>query len=272
MKVCVFGASGYVGSSIYEAFKNNDKAQAIGVDLDEVSQENFIQLDVNDPESFSQFYKEVQPDIVVWAMMAGADEHRLSDEGLLHLISHMEPCTKLIYLSSDYVFAKGKGPYAEDDMLQLMADDHGMSGYANAKIKAERFIERELTNFCILRTGPIYGKNASGKLDLHMQRLEEAAESGDSVSARDDLIRTFVHIDDFCKIVVEMAMGNRTGIYHVGPGKHQSFYEFMKEQANLAGYDETVVRKEERKVEMNLPKNTALLTDRLRMITTQNIR
>lgn len=272
MKAVVFGSGGYVGASIYEALRNESKLQVLGVDLNEETKENTVQLDVNDPENFSQVYKEIQPDVIIWALMAGAEEHRLSDEGLLHLISHMTPSTKLVYLSSDYVFAKGKGPYSETDVLQLMADDHGMSTYANAKIKAERFIEKELSNFVILRSGPVYGKNARGKLDAHSEKLEETVARGVPAKFRDDLIRTFVHIEDLSKIVAEMALNDRTGIYHVGPGKQESFYGFMKNQAGLAGYDTELVKKEERKLEMKLPQNTALLTERLRMITSQRMR
>lgn len=272
MKACVFGSGGYVGASIYEALRSSGKMQVIGVDMNEKTEEGKVRLDVNDPESFSTFYKEVQPNVIVWALMAGPDEQKLSDEGLLHLLSHMTPGTKLIYLSSDYVFARGKGPYSEGDQLQLMADDHGMSRYANAKIKAERFIANELTNFVILRNGPVYGENALGVKDAYTEKLQQVIESGEPEPFRDDLVRTFVHIEDLAKIVAEMASNDRTGIYHVGPGKQQSFYEFMKDQAEAAGADPELIKKEERKLEMNLPQNTALLTDRLRMITSQRMR
>ncbi|WLV24259.1 sugar nucleotide-binding protein [Aciduricibacillus chroicocephali] len=272
MKAVVFGSGGYVGASIYEALRKEEKLQVIGVDLNEETKENMVKLDVNDPENFSQVYKEIQPNVIIWALMAGAEEQRLSDEGLLHLISHMTPSTKLVYLSSDYVFARGRGPYSETDVLQTMADDHGMSKYANAKIKSERFIEKELTNFVILRSGPVYGKNARDKLDAHTENLEQTVAQGMPAHYRDDLIRTFVHIEDLSKIVAEMALNDRTGVYHVGPAKQESFYEFMRKQAKQAGYDEALVKKEERKLQMNLPQNTALLTDRLRMITSQQMR
>jgi len=272
MKVCVFGASGYVGASVYERLHQCENVQLIGADAKNHTNHDLVELDVNEPEMFSSFYKKEQPDVVIWSVMAGPDEYKLSDQGLLHLIAHLTPCTKLVYISSDFVFARGKGPYVETDPLQLMADDHALSRYANAKVKAERFIERELTNYAILRSGPVYGENAFGLRDTHTQKLVDEVAQNRPAAFRDDLIRTFVHIDDLVNIIVEMTQNKRTGIYHIGPDKQQSFYAFMKEQAELEGYNPELVVKEDRKLQMHIPENTALRTDRIRLVSRQKIR
>lgn len=271
-KICVFGANGYVGTSVFEALRQHEQAQVIGADANTEAVPGLVRLDVNDPERFSAFYKKERPDVVVWSVMAGPQEYELSDQGLLHLIAHLTPCTKLVYISSDFVFARGKGPYTEQDPLQLMPETYALSNYANAKIKAEKFIQRELTNYIILRSGPVYGENARGRLDVQTEKLERLAPLGKPAAYRDDLVRTFVHIDDLVKIVVEMSLNKRTGIYHVGRDKAQSFYEFMKEQAVERGYDPDLVVKEERKLQMNTPQNLGLITERIRTVIRQQIK
>ncbi len=135
-------------------------------------------LDVNEPESFSGFYKTMQPDVVVWSVMSGSYEDELINEGLFHLLTHLTPETKLVYLSTDFVFTDGNGPYTEADPTGKLPDEHVWSTYANAKVKAERLITKELTNYAILRAGPIYGKNSLGKRDERTEEMIAALERG----------------------------------------------------------------------------------------------
>lgn len=275
MKVCVFGANGYVGASVYQLANEISGAEVSGTYLEEPSLfDTLYKLDVNQPESFSEFYKETDPDVVVWSVMDGPNEHELTDQGLLHLITHLTPQTKLIYISSDFVFTEGKGPYDEEDPMSKLPDDHLYSNYANAKVKAERLITNELSNYVILRAGPIYGENRIGKLDERTDELAYHIRSGSSTAYRDDLIRTFVHVDDLTQIIAEMIANDVTGIYHTGELESRSFYTFMREMAEQFGYDKQLVEKESEQetVDQEIPKNTSLNTEKIRKFSKLNFR
>lgn len=275
MKVCVFGASGYVGASIYDKLKSASEADVVGTYLKEPALfDELHKLDVNEPESFSNFFKKEKPDVVVWGVMSGPNEHKLTDQGLTHLLAHLTPQTKLIYISSDFVFSNGKGPYSEEDSLSNLPDDHSFSNYTNGKVKAERLIDREFSNYVILRAGPIYGENAVGKLDDRTDRLSYHLSSNQPIDFRNDLIRTFVHIEDLTNVIEEMVFNDITGVYHVGPDKQQSFHEFMKATASQLGYDETLVIKgsEQEDVDAEIPKNTSLKTEKIKEVSDQRFR
>src|SRR5699024_399028 len=125
-----------------------------------------------------------------------------------------------------------------------LPEDHLYSNYANAKVKAEHFITKELSNYVILRAGPIYGENKIGKLDERTDKLAYHLRSGKPISFRDDLIRTFVHVDDLAAVIIEMTQNEVTGTYHAGPDRSESFYSFMHDMAKQFGYDRTLVEKE----------------------------
>ncbi|APC49801.1 dTDP-4-dehydrorhamnose reductase [Virgibacillus halodenitrificans] len=267
MKVCVFGANGYVGSSVYKVLKDISGIEVSGTFLEEPSMfDDLVKLDVNEPESFSEYFKEEQPDVVVWSVMAGPNEHELTDQGLIHLITHLTPETKLIYLSSDFVYSAGNGPYKEEDPLSTLPEDHTFSNYTNAKVKAERLIDKELTNYAILRAGPIYGENAIGKLDERTDKLGYHLRAEKPIAFRDDLIRSFVHVADLADVIVEFVQNDLIGVYNTGPGKTQSFYEFMREEAEKMGYNADLVEKgsEEERVDEEIPKNTSLNTEKIK--------
>lgn len=275
MKLCVFGASGYVGASVYQLLKNMPDTDVVGTYLEDPAMFNDLEkLDINKPESFSDFYKKEAPDIVVWSVMSGPNEQELTDQGLMHLLTHLTPQTKLVYISSDFVFSDGNGPYTEDDPITTLPDDHLYSNYTNAKVKAERLIDKELTNYTILRAGPIYGENQIGKLDEYTDQLTARLQIEKTTAFRDDLIRTFVHVADLAKVVVEMAQNDVTGIYHVGPAKQQSIYQFMQLMAEQLGYNPNFIEKgsEHEEADHEIPKNTSLITEKITEVTNQTFR
>ncbi|MEN1967581.1 sugar nucleotide-binding protein [Lentibacillus sp. N15] len=266
MKICVFGANGYLGTSVYLQLNRSGEDEVVGTYLQEPAMlDNLYQLDVNEPEAFSDFYKQENPDVVVWAVMSGPNEYQLADQGLMHLITHLTPQTKLVYISSDLVFSDGHGPYSEEDSISTLPDDHAYHNYVNGKVKAEYLIDNELTNAVILRAGPIYGENGIGKLDERTDRMAYHLRAGKSVAYRDDLIRTFVHIDDLTNVIDGMVHHDVTGVYHVGSTENLSFYQFMKGQAKQMGYQDRLIEKdsEVEKVDQELPKDTSLATNKI---------
>ena len=269
MKVCVFGASGYVGASVYKRLKDKDALEVSGTYLDEPSLfDDLIKLDINEPESFSNYYKSEKPDVVVWSVMDGPNEHELTDNGLINLLTFLTPATKLIYISSDFVFSAGEGPYNEADSLSTLPDDHIYSTYTNAKVKAERLINHELSNYVILRAGPIFGENKIGKLDERTDKLSYHLRSGKAIAFRDDLIRTFVDVEDLADTIVQMVENDQVGTFHTGSGETKSYYEFMSAAAEQLGFNPNMVEKasEYEEADHEIPKNTALNTGKIAKI------
>ncbi|WP_235792466.1 sugar nucleotide-binding protein [Virgibacillus salidurans] len=275
MKVVVFGASGYVGTSVYKLLENQSDIEVVGTYLETKPVfDELHKLDINEPESFSDFFKKENPDVVIWSVMNGPNEYELTDQGLLHLITHLTPATKLIYISSDFVYSDGKGPYTEEDSLSTLPDDHIYSNYTNAKVKAERFIKNELSNYMILRAGPVYGENQIGKLDARTDELSYHLRSGQPIAFRGDLIRTFVHVEDLANTIAELVPKDITGIYNTGPSTNKSFYEFMSGMAEQLGYDASLVEKasEYEEADEEVPKDTSLVTEKITDIVNQRFR
>src|SRR5699024_2739919 len=244
MKVCVFGESGYVGASVYTQLADSPNIEIVATYLDDPDRfEGLEKLAITKPKSFSDIIKKENPDVVIWSVMSGSNEYELTDQGFVHLLTHLTPQTKLIYISSDFVFSEGRGPYAEDDPISALPEDHIYSNYTNGKVKAERLINQELTNFTILRAGPIYGENHIGKSDKYTDQLTAQLQLGKSSAFRDYLILTFVHVEDLAKVVIELLQNEVTGTYHVDPSKQQSFYQFMQLTAERSGYDASFIEK-----------------------------
>lgn len=274
MKVCVFGATGYLGASIYRKLSNYIGDHVVGTyRTNPIYSKELYQLDINDPEAFSAFYKEEKPDAVVWAVRSDQEEEVLVNNGLTHLLTHLTPETKLIYVSSDRVFSEGDGPYGEEITVTKLPEDHPQSNYTNAKIKAEYLIENELSQYLILRSGPLYGQNELGKWDKRTQQLEKELSNENETVRSAESIRTFVHVQDLSSLIIEMLHREERGIYHAGPSKSESYFSFSKKMAEQIDWDSNLIVKEEKNKEvLSNPLDTSLHTDKLRQIVNTRFR
>ncbi|SDK16768.1 sugar nucleotide-binding protein [Sediminibacillus albus] len=260
MRISVFGADGYLGTSIYHLLKQEESNKVSGTCFREPREtEGMEHVDINQPEAFSLFYKKHQPDIVIWALMDMENEELLVAQGLTHVITHLTTQTKFIYLSSHDIFSEGEGPYNEDDHPKKLPEDNPKAAYTNAKIKAERIIQKQLNDYIILRTGPLYGKNRAGELDKRSLLLEESLAKGEPIEKSDDLIRTFTHIDDITTAIAELTKANLTGIFHAGPQQHVSYQSFYRKRAMELGYDPGMVKAQpEKALPSDIPMDTSL--------------
>ncbi|WP_077623518.1 sugar nucleotide-binding protein [Sediminibacillus massiliensis] len=266
MKICVFGADGYLGSAIYKILKEKGNFHVSGTYYQEPVHglEDLEELDINQPEAFSTYYKNHEPDVVIWSLMNTEEEDVLVNEGLTHLITHLSPETKLIYLSSDFVFSAGEGPYSEEDQPKQLSEDNPRSVYVNGKIKAEKIIQKEIGNYLILRMGPLYGENLLGINDERSSKLEESLSAGENVFKSDLLIRSFAHVQDIAKAVVELVPQDLSGIFHMGPDQHASYHSFYRKRAQELSLDPGMVKEQPpEETDPSLPINTSLETKKL---------
>ena len=72
-KILIIGASGFVGSYIYEFFKKNTDFEIIGTYFKKMN-DDFIYLDYQKKSSFFKKLNSIKPDIIIWS----AGEKRLS--------------------------------------------------------------------------------------------------------------------------------------------------------------------------------------------------
>lgn len=83
------------------------------------------------------------------------------------------------------------------------------------------------TNHIIIRTGPIYGKNANQDIEARTKRLIHKIKKYGYANTPANTFKTFVHIDDLSKAIIEIINMNLTGVLHVGPIQKESYYSFM---------------------------------------------
>ncbi|WP_400248036.1 sugar nucleotide-binding protein [Niallia sp. JL1B1071] len=200
---------------------------------------NILQLDIRNKHQVTQLVNHIDPDVVIWSLMDGEKENHLIEVGLNHLLSAISKETKLIYLSTDAIFVDGKGNYAETDQPGFLPSEAPLSTYVNAKHFGEDLILANHANHVLIRTGPLYGEDANHMIETRTQRIIHEINTNGYANAAADTFKSFVHIDDLAKAIIEMIEMDFTGIIHVGPKQKESYYSFYLKRLSQIGFDST---------------------------------
>ncbi|WLR42267.1 NAD-dependent epimerase/dehydratase family protein [Bacillus carboniphilus] len=241
MKYLILGATGFLGSTIHRLAEKSNYT-VLGTSRYENEKENIIKLDVMDTKAVEQLIQKYMPDAVVWSLLSMDKEDVLINVGLTNLLTSISEQTKLIFLSTDGVFTDGQGGHIESDKTSPLAEEAPLATYVNSKITGEKLVQSEHRNHIIIRTGPLYGKGSDQNIEQRTQRVMKEVEDKDFFHAATNIYRTFVHIDDLSKVILELSSIDFKGKLHVGPLQKESYYTFYKKRLKSFGYDENVIK------------------------------
>jgi nucleoside-diphosphate-sugar epimerase len=144
-KVLITGGSGILGKRLIDIFKSTHDVYA----------PTSTECDITSEQNCKEVIERIKPDILIHAA-AFVDTHgcekdiskalNLNVEGTINVVKAISslPNSKLVYISSEYVFGGGKGNYTTDDRLDPI------NVYGKTKAAAE-YIVSLCKNYQILR-------------------------------------------------------------------------------------------------------------------------
>lgn len=161
MKIAVVGASGLVGSSLLEDLQQFLPNADVKGTYHAHPFKNGVALDITRQEEISRFIKEFAPDVVIW--LAGSKNLSqlesnpqlgmlLNERPVLELLKVLEVSpkpTKLIFISSDYVFDGQSGGYRSTDSRSPR------TAYGKSKLLVENMLSASSVDSVCLRTSAI---------------------------------------------------------------------------------------------------------------------
>lgn len=163
--VLVIGASGFIGNAIYTYLRNHCESDCRVTGTSYTSSLGGLdRLDITSPADLERFITRQVPDFIIFAAgdknvpecEADYDHaYALNTQPVISLVSiisrHMLP-TKLVYISTDYVFDGKDGQYRDDDA------PNPTTNYGKTKFLAEKALLSSAASSIIVRTGAVMGK------------------------------------------------------------------------------------------------------------------
>ena len=240
-KILITGSSGLLGQKI------TDKLSGLFnvLSLSKVGSDNC--LDITSKDAVHNTFKEFKPDIVInCAAFTNVDKSEtekslardVNVKGLTNIISSLPVNSKIIHISTDYVFDGESGDYKENDMKLPI------NYYGKTKLEADNLLMGSNCNYLIIRPNVLYSYdnvfNQSSK-DNYSQHflswLIYSLSNNDCVKVVDDQISNPVYIPDLVDVITTSVLVDYSGVSHYGSEDVLSRYEFATKVCNIFGFD-----------------------------------
>jgi len=238
MKILITGSAGFVGKNLFNYLKKEHEIYGISRRAGETITH---QCDITKKDEINIVLGSINPDIIVHsAALANVDyceEHKdetweTNVEGTMNLVkwSFLNK-KKIIYISTDYVYAGETNDYNED------SETKPVNFYGESKLAAEKIVSI-LQNYLILRPTGIFGYDKGGNnffmqmLNLKSKRIIVTDQIGNPI---DVLV--------LCEYIKRSIDKNINGIYVATGPETIDRYQFTFLIAELFGIDKNLLQK-----------------------------
>lgn len=229
MKFLVTGVQGQLGYDVCRELRSRG--------YDDILAPTSSEMDLTKEDNVRKVINGYNPDVIIhcaaYTAVDKAEENRelcydVNVNGSKYISMYgKEVGAKIIYISTDYVFDGNKdGIYEVDDKIDPV------NYYGETKYLGEEEI-RKCENHIITRISWVFGINGNNFIKT-MLRL---AETKDELSVVSDQIGSPTYTLDLSKVLVDMALSDKVGTYHITNEGYCSWYEFAKYIFEINGID-----------------------------------
>jgi len=269
MKLFILGGSSFIGNEFVKKASFSNEV-FITYHRHSLIKENFSSIQFSFPENFELLKKTIiseKPDVIInFIANTNLDYCENFKENVyeLNVIFTDKICklcneinSKLIHISSDYVFDGKNGDYHENDQT------NPVNYYGYTKQLSEEIVLSYSKNV-VIRTSSVYD------LKLKMNFLKfvlEKLNKNEKVFAFDDVFTTPVLIDELIESILKIAASEKSGIFHISGDECISRFEFAQIIAKKLGFsDELIIPTHVQDVESKIlrPLNSCLSNKKIK--------
>ena len=233
MKILVTGAGGQLGYDVCRELATR------GITHTGVERQDFDITNSTDVDSYIKVYR---PDGVIHcAAYTKVDQAErepekcwgINADGVKNIAAACRKNgAKLIYLSTDYVF-DGRGI----DFHEIGATPAPLNIYGKSKLAGEQIVQQELEHFFIVRTSWMFGIHGQN----FVKSILKKAKTQDELRVVGDQFGSPTYTRDLARLLCDMIMTEKYGIYHAVNEGVCSWAEFAKKILLYAGIRTKVV-------------------------------
>lgn len=227
-KYLIVGASGLIGGALLdESLKAS--YETLGTSYKQnLVQPNFTTTDIHSNESVKETFSRFKPDVVfACAALANVDycqthpqESRATNlDGIKRIANFCNDFnSRLIFLSTDYVFNGKNGPYKEEDITDPV------NYYGEHKLLAEQYVKANSKNYLIVRTTITFGNERVEK-NFYLV-LKSKLNQGEKMKVPTDQYGSPSYNKSIAKALVELGNHDLQGVLNISSESFISRYDF----------------------------------------------
>jgi dTDP-4-dehydrorhamnose reductase len=253
MKILVTGANGMLGRHLVRklAEKNHEVvATAKGESKLRVNGDkpvDYRSMDITDGALVNRLINEVRPAVILHtAAMTQVDECEMKKIDCWNtnvtatrfiIDAAKETKSRVIFISSDFVFDGLHGPYNEED------EPNPINYYGSSKLAAEKAVMESGLDWAIVRTVLVVGNTADGQRQNILTWVKEKLEKGEKIKVVDDQVRTPTYVEDLADGILLVLEKNKKGIFHIAGRDTLTPYQIANETAMYLKLDSKLIEK-----------------------------
>ncbi len=257
MKVLVTGTKGQLGHDVINELTGRG-LEAVGVDVEE--------MDITDADSVNKVIGETAPDAVIhcaaYTAVDAAEDNvelcrRVNADGTQNIANMCKNLDiPMIYISTDYVFdGEGNRPWEPED------ERTPLNVYGQTKYEGELAVQNTLEKYFIVRIAWVFGVNGKN----FIKTMLNLAKTQKHITVVNDQFGSPTYTYDLARLLVDMILTDKYGIYHATNEGICTWYEFACEIFRQAGVQVEVepVSAEQYKAKAKRPSNSRMNKDKL---------
>lgn len=204
---------------------------------------NSIPLNITDEKDVINKITSLKPDAVVHAAALTnvdyCEDHRdeawnINAKGTENVAEACEKVgSKLVYVSTDFVFDGERGMYREED------ETKPLGYYALTKLEGEKFLGRHHDlNYAVARVSVLYGWHTS--MNFVMWVMDEL-ESGNEVNVVTDQYNSPTLADNAAEAIMRIIEMDKRGVYHTAGDERINRFKFAQNIADVFDLDSNLI-------------------------------
>lgn len=238
-RLFITGGSGLLGSKFTDLTRNYEIITTYNTNPRDYT----IKLDITDGNDVSSKIESLSPDLVVHsAALTNVDyceDHqeeadKINAQGTLNIVRACEKIdSKLIYVSTDFVFDGEKGMYQENE------ETNPLSYYGLSKLKGEEFVQNSRLKYAIARVSVLYGWHTNFNFVTWV--INELRE-GNEINIVTDEYNSPTFADNAAEAILNIYSKGKEGIYHIAGDERINRFDFARNIARVFELDETLIK------------------------------
>lgn len=246
MKILVIGGSGVIGFEAIRKFSELGHDVFFTYNQNKIFLPNGICVDIRDKNLTLKLIKKIKPDIVVHTTaitnvdLCETDKELAKSVNVTGTSNIIEGCklvnSKLVYISTSFVFDGIKSKYHEDDPTSPA------TFYGITKERGEKLVSTSGLQFLILRTDQPYCWKESWQHTNSVSRVLETIKSGKVLNEIVDWYNRPTYVPNFVTLMSELIRNNESGIFHVVGSDFINRYEFSLKVAEIFNLNKDLIK------------------------------
>ncbi|MGZ7210368.1 MAG: dTDP-4-dehydrorhamnose reductase [Methanobacterium sp.] len=236
--IFVTGGSGLLGSKFTRDYFNYDIIRTFNAN----PENKCISLNITDEKDTLNKIRSANPDLVIHsAALTNVDyceDHRreafeINVKGTQNIVKACEKVgSKLIYVSTDFVFDGEKGMYEEGDKT------NPLGYYALTKLQGEESVQNSVLDYAITRVSVLYGWHRRSNF---VTWVIDELNAGNEINVVTDQYNSPTLADNVTEAIIKIFEKDKEGIYHTSGSERINRFDFAKNIAEVFNLDKGLI-------------------------------